>query len=90
LILFSHLEVKARIRIYRDSGALVHYQFRVVSSNKPSLIVSSQFCSITARRNGNRARIRFGQDPGQLGKSQPLHLVRALQAEQLRAEKGSS
>jgi len=32
----------------------------------------------------------FGQDPGQPGKSQPLHLVRALQAEQLRAEKGSS
>ena len=35
-------------------------------------------------------RIRFGQDPGQPGKSQPLHLVRALQAEQRRAEKGSS
>jgi hypothetical protein len=37
-----------------------------------------------------RVRIRFGPVPEQLGKSQPLHLVRALQAEQLRAEKGSS
>jgi hypothetical protein len=35
-----------RLEIYRDSGALVHYQFRVVSSNIPSLIVNSQFCSI--------------------------------------------
>jgi len=42
------------------------------------------------RRSGNRVCIRFGQDPGQPGKSQPLHLVRALQAEQRRAEKGSS
>jgi hypothetical protein len=46
----------------------------------------AQYCQ--AERN--RVRIRFGQDPGQPGKSQPLHLVRALQAEQPRAEKGSS
>jgi predicted phage terminase large subunit-like protein len=32
----------------------------------------------TARQDGNRVRIGFGQDPGQAGKSQALHLVRAL------------
>ena len=32
----------------------------------------------TARQNGNGVRIGFGQDPGQTGKSQALHLVRAL------------
>jgi predicted phage terminase large subunit-like protein len=32
----------------------------------------------TAIQGGKRARIGFGQDPGQAGKSQALHLVRAL------------
>jgi len=32
----------------------------------------------TAARDGKRVRIGFGQDPGQAGKSQALHLVRAL------------
>jgi len=32
----------------------------------------------TATQDGKRARIGFGQDPGQAGKSQALHLVRAL------------
>jgi predicted phage terminase large subunit-like protein len=32
----------------------------------------------TAARDGSRVRIGFGQDPGQAGKSQALHLVRAL------------
>jgi predicted phage terminase large subunit-like protein len=32
----------------------------------------------TAEQDGKRARIGFGQDPGQAGKSQALHLVRAL------------
>src|SRR5436190_4506106 len=32
----------------------------------------------TATQDGNRVRIGFGQDPGQAGKSQALHLVRAL------------
>ena len=32
----------------------------------------------TAERDGKRVRIGFGQDPGQSGKSQALHLVRAL------------
>src|SRR5438477_1100605 len=32
----------------------------------------------TATHDGNRVRIGFGQDPGQAGKSQALHLVRAL------------
>ena len=32
----------------------------------------------TARQDGKRVRIGFGQDPGQAGKSQALHLVRAL------------
>jgi len=32
----------------------------------------------TATQDGNRVRIGFGQDPGQAGKSQVLHLVRAL------------
>jgi hypothetical protein len=44
----------------------------------------------TARRDGNRIRIRFGPDPGQAGKSQALHLVRALEAEQLHAEREAS
>jgi predicted phage terminase large subunit-like protein len=34
----------------------------------------------TAEQDGNRVRIGFGQDPGQAGKSQALHLVRALSA----------
>jgi predicted phage terminase large subunit-like protein len=32
----------------------------------------------TAVRDGRRVRIGFGQDPGQAGKSQALHVVRAL------------
>jgi predicted phage terminase large subunit-like protein len=32
----------------------------------------------TAERDGKRVRIGFGQDPGQSGKSQALHLVRML------------
>jgi predicted phage terminase large subunit-like protein len=32
----------------------------------------------TAAQDGNRVRIGFGKDPGQAGKSQALHLVRAL------------
>ncbi len=32
----------------------------------------------TARQDGDRVRIGFGQDPGQAGKSQALHLVRTL------------
>jgi predicted phage terminase large subunit-like protein len=31
-----------------------------------------------ATQDGNRVRIGFGKDPGQAGKSQALHLVRAL------------
>src|SRR5271169_2842692 len=46
LILFSHLEGQGTYTNLPRSGALVHYQFRVVSSNIPSLIVTSQFCSI--------------------------------------------
>ena len=34
----------------------------------------------TATQDGNRVRIGFGQDPGQAGKSQALHLVRSLSA----------
>jgi predicted phage terminase large subunit-like protein len=34
----------------------------------------------TAQQDGNRVHIGFGQDPGQAGKSQALHLVRALSA----------
>jgi len=34
----------------------------------------------TATQDGKRVRIGFGQDPGQAGKSQALHLVRALSA----------
>jgi hypothetical protein len=34
--------------------------------------------SVTAEQDGKRVRIGFGQDPGQAGKSQALHLVRAL------------
>jgi predicted phage terminase large subunit-like protein len=32
----------------------------------------------TAEQDGKRVRVGFGQDPGQAGKSQALHLVRAL------------
>jgi predicted phage terminase large subunit-like protein len=32
----------------------------------------------TATQDGNRVRIGFGKDPGQAGKAQALHLVRAL------------
>jgi len=32
----------------------------------------------TAARDGKRVRVGFGQDPGQAGKSQAFHLVRAL------------
>ena len=32
----------------------------------------------TATQDGKPVRIGFGQDPGQAGKSQALHLVRAL------------
>ena len=32
----------------------------------------------TATQDGKQVRIGFGQDPGQAGKSQALHLVRAL------------
>ena len=69
-----------RIPIYRDSAALVHYQFRMVSSNIPSLIALAIWLN-TSKRDGDRVGIRFGgarrQEPG-------LHLVRALEAEQLR------
>jgi predicted phage terminase large subunit-like protein len=34
----------------------------------------------TAARDGERVRVGFGRDPGQAGKSQALHLVRALSA----------
>ena len=34
----------------------------------------------TAQQDGNRVHIGFGQDPGQAGKSQAQHLVRALSA----------
>jgi predicted phage terminase large subunit-like protein len=34
----------------------------------------------TAARDGKRVRVGFGRDPGQAGKSQALHLVRALSA----------
>jgi predicted phage terminase large subunit-like protein len=34
----------------------------------------------TAKQDGTRVRIGFGQDPGQAGKSQAQHLVRALSA----------
>jgi phage terminase large subunit-like protein len=33
-----------------------------------------------AAQDGNRVRIGFGKDPGQAGKSQALHLVRALRS----------
>ena len=46
LILFNYLEGQGTYTNLPRSGALVHYQFRVVSSNIPSLIVTSQFCSI--------------------------------------------
>jgi len=32
----------------------------------------------TAAQDGKRVRIGFGKDPGQAGKNQALHLVRAL------------
>ena len=32
----------------------------------------------TATQDGKRVRIGFGQDPGQAGKSQALHVVRAM------------
>ena len=32
----------------------------------------------TAARDGKRVPVGFGRDPGQAGKSQALHLVRAL------------
>jgi phage terminase large subunit-like protein len=32
----------------------------------------------TAAEDGKRVRIGFGQDPGQAGKNQACHLVRAL------------
>jgi hypothetical protein len=34
----------------------------------------------TATQDGKPVRIGFGQDPGQAGKSQALHLIRALSA----------
>ena len=34
----------------------------------------------TAAQDGKRVTIGFGQDPGQAGKSQALHLVRAFSA----------
>ena len=36
------------------------------------------WCSNTAAQAGKRVRVGFGQDPGQAGKSQAFHLVRAL------------
>jgi phage terminase large subunit-like protein len=39
----------------------------------------------TAAQDGKGVRIGFGQDPGQAGKSQALHLVRALEAGALRS-----
>src|SRR5207245_11713704 len=41
------------------------------SSSVPSLLN-------TAAQDGKRVRIGFGKDPGQAGRSQALHLVRAL------------
>jgi phage terminase large subunit-like protein len=38
----------------------------------------------TVRRDGNRVRIGFGQEPGQAGKSQALHLVHASAASPFR------
>ena len=37
-----------------------------------------RFLLNTATQDGKRVRIGFGKDPGQAGKSQALHLVRAL------------
>jgi phage terminase large subunit-like protein len=34
----------------------------------------------TATQDGKRVEVGFGQDPGRAGKSQALHLVRALSA----------
>jgi len=39
-------------------------------------------CSTTATQDGKRVQVGFGQDPGQAGKSQALHLVRALSGSQ--------
>jgi hypothetical protein len=47
----------------------------------------AQYCQ--AERQPGPHPLRPGPGPARR-KSQPLHLVRALQAEQLRAEKGSS
>ena len=44
----------------------------------PTRATSSTCCSIPPTQDGKRVRIGFGQDPGQAGKSQALHLVRAL------------
>jgi hypothetical protein len=49
--------------------------------------VGSQFGSILPGGTATGSASDFGQDPGQPGKSQPLHLMRALQAKQRRAEK---
>jgi hypothetical protein len=44
----------------------------------PTRATSTGCCSIPGRQDGKRVRVGFGKDPGQAGKSQALHLVRAL------------
>ena len=44
----------------------------------PTRATSTRLLLNTATQDGKRVRIGFGQDPGQAGKSQALHLVRAL------------
>jgi predicted phage terminase large subunit-like protein len=46
--------------------------------------LSPRIVCYTVRRDGNWIRIGFGQDLGQAGKSQALHLVRALSASPFR------
>jgi phage terminase large subunit-like protein len=50
---------------------------RRINSYKPQLFVERLLLD-TSEQDGKRVRIGFGQDPGQAGKSQALHLVRAL------------
>jgi predicted phage terminase large subunit-like protein len=64
------------IKLGRDRSGGYYLLDRVRARANPGDV--EQLLRNTAEQDGNRVHIGFGQDPGQAGKSQALHLVRAL------------
>jgi hypothetical protein len=64
------------IKLGRDRSGGYYLLDQVRARANPGDV--EQLLRNTAEQDGNRVHIGFGQDPGQAGKSQALHLVRAL------------